>query len=130
MLQNDKVDEFNERYAALTMLRFSWDDHPEVLSKQQIVQGLTLALAVPDIADFAIDELRAWKQWDMTDKVLDLFKKPSHDSKFIDRAVLRFALSASSPRAEAFVAAQRKRDPVWVRETEELLQLLQAAPKK
>ncbi|HYV37058.1 MAG TPA: hypothetical protein VE988_15230, partial [Gemmataceae bacterium] len=121
ILQSDKADEFNERYGALNTLRFFWDNRHDALSKQQILQGVTLALAVPDIADFAMDDLRIWKQWDMTDKVLDLFKKPSHDSPIIDRAILRFALCSKTPRAVEFVAAQRKRDPVWVSDTEEVL---------
>jgi hypothetical protein len=130
ILQTEKAEQFNERYWALNTLRFFWSTRPDVLSKQQLLQGMDMALAAPDIADFAIDDLRTWKQWDKTGKILDLFKIPSHDNPVIDRAILRFALSNKTPRTDAFVAAQRKRDPVWVSDTEELLRADEAILNK
>jgi hypothetical protein len=33
-----------------------------------VVDGLGLVLAHPDVADFAIEDLRKWQRWEMTDK--------------------------------------------------------------
>jgi hypothetical protein len=84
---------------------------------------MTELLPHVDMADLAIEDLRRWKQWDQTDKVLDLFDKKSHDIKFIRRSILRFALQSPSPRAAAFVREQRQRDLQWVKDTEDLLKL-------
>jgi len=82
--------------------------------------GLTLS---PDMADFAIDELRKWKRWEYTQPILDLFDKKSHSLNVIRRAVTRFALRSPEPAAAAFVAEQRRRDAEWVKDVEDLLKL-------
>ena len=127
--KNDDPNRFNVRYAVVVTLRFFYDYRSDVLSKDQVKKGMAQLLDVPDVSDFAMDDLRNWQAWDMTDKILDLFKKPSHDNPIVDRAILRFALCSKTPRAAEFVAAQRKRDPVWVSDTEELLRADQPAIK-
>ncbi|HYV37059.1 MAG TPA: hypothetical protein VE988_15235 [Gemmataceae bacterium] len=120
-LKNDKEDGFNQRYAAYATLRFFWESEAEGLSKKQILEGTGMLLRLPDVADFAIDALREWKQWDRTDEILGLYKKQNFDNPIVSRAILRFALSSPAPRAAQFVTEQRKRDPEWVSDTEELL---------
>jgi hypothetical protein len=122
LLKDDKED-FLMRYAGLRTIRFMWDYRPDLVSQKDLVDGLALVLAHADMADFAIEDLRKWKRWEMTDKVLDLFGKKSHDVPVVKRAILRFALQCPRARARSFVEAQRKRDADWVKDTEELLKL-------
>jgi hypothetical protein len=129
LLKNEDEEFYVRYYAALGTLRFFWDNRPDVLSKEQILQGMTLAIQQYDLADFVIDDLRNWQAWKLTDPVLDLFTKQSHDHPVIRRAILRFALSSPSPRAATFVREQRQRDPTWVSDTEELLRIDTPAPK-
>jgi hypothetical protein len=127
-LKNEKED-FFVRYAVLRTLRFFWDYRHDVLSKDEVLKGMSMIIQLHDLADFAIDDLRLWKAWQKTDEVLDLFDKKSHNHPVVRRAILRFALCSPEPRAKKFVAEQRKRDPMWVSDTEEMLRF-DPAPKK
>jgi hypothetical protein len=119
----DGKQEFLMRYAALRTARFLWDQRPDLVSKTDLVKGISLLLQQPDMADFAIEDLRKWQQWKDTDCVLDLFTKDSYNLPVVRRAILRFALQSNHPRAAAFVTEQRRRDAEWVSDTEELLRL-------
>lgn len=119
----DEKQEFLLRYAALRTVRFMWEQRPDLIDKKDLVQGLCLLLDHGDMADFAIEDLRKWQRWEMTERVLDLFSKKTHDVPVVRRAVLRFALRSPDKRAADFVQQQRKRDVEWVRDTEELLKL-------
>jgi hypothetical protein len=132
MLGDDKQD-FYMRYAALRTLRFFWEQRPDVLSKAAVIQGMCIVLDQPDMADFAIEDLRKWNRWELADRVLDLFGKESHNSAVVKRAILRYALhcgkSKSPPaRIQQFIDEQRRRDPEWVSDAVELLNLEIEAP--
>lgn len=122
-LLKDSNQEFLFRYAGLRTLRFLWDQRPDLVGKKELVQGMALVLQQSDMADFAVEDLRKWHRWEMTDQILDLYGKKTHDIPVIRRAILRFALQSPEARATAFVREQRKRDSEWVKDTEELLKL-------
>ncbi len=124
----DTRQEFMFRYACLRTLRFLWDQRPDLVSKKEIVYGLSQVLQQPDMADFAIEDLRRWQRWEMTDPVVALFEVKSHQIPVVKRSILRFALVSPSARATEFVQSQRKRDAEWVKDTEELLKLEDPAP--
>jgi hypothetical protein len=126
----DRSKDFLLRYAALRTARFVKDFRPDTVPMDTIVDGVATLLDQEDIADLAIEDLRKWKRWELTDKILGLFDKKSHDIPIIKRAILRFMLAAASENAHAakFVEAQRKRDAEWVKDVEELL-LLEAETK-
>jgi hypothetical protein len=122
-LLNDGKQEFLLRYAGLRTLRFFWDQRPDLVSKKDLVQGMALILGQSDMSDFAVEDLRKWHQWQLTDQILDLYGKKTHDIPVIRRAILRFALQSPGARAKTFVETQRQRDADWVKDTEELLKL-------
>jgi hypothetical protein len=78
---------------------------------------------VPDMADFAIDELRRWHRWEFTPPIMELSGKKTHELTVIRRAILRFMLQSPEATARKFVEEQRQRDAEWVKDTEELLKL-------
>ena len=119
----DPAKEFMLRYSALRAARFFWDSRPDVLPKKDLVGGVCLLLDQGDIADLAIEDLRKWNRWEVSDKVLDLKDKKSHDIPIIRRAILRYALYCPGTRAAEYVAECRKRDAEMVKDTEELLKL-------
>jgi hypothetical protein len=132
----DEKKEFTQRYAALRAARFFHDSRPDVISKADVVKAVGLLLDQSDIADLAIEDLRKWGCWDVTDTVLALYDKKSHDVPIIKRSILRFALCARdvnadgsvnkdkpNPKAAAFVAELRKKDAEMVESAEELLRL-------
>ncbi len=117
----DTKAEFRTRYAGLRTARLLWNQRPDLVEKERLVQGVALLMAHGDMADFAIEDFARWKRWEMTDRVLGLWGKETRDAPVIKRVILRFALQSSAERAKDFVSKQRRRDPQFVGETEELL---------
>jgi hypothetical protein len=127
VILNTKSD-FQTRYAALRAMRFLWAQRPDLVEKAALVNGMIEAAEFSDIADFAIEDLRKWQRWEMTDQVLKLAGRKSHDVGVIQRAALRFALQSPAKAAADYVTQARKRDPEQVRDTEEILKLEPDAP--
>lgn len=124
LIRNEK-NEFPIRYAGLKVLRFFWEYRPDVVSHQQVLEGMKALLAQSDLADLPIEDLRKWEQWQLTSTIIEQGKKPSHAQiPIVKRAVLRFALSAPQDNADAaaYVAEMRKTDPDRVKLIEEMLQ--------
>jgi hypothetical protein len=119
----DPSKEFMLRYAALRAVRFFWDSRPDLINKEKLVDGVCQLLDQSDIADLAIEDLRKWGRWEVSDRILSLQNKKSHDIPIIRRSILRFALSCPDRKATTFVEQCRKRDPEMVKDTEELLKL-------
>jgi hypothetical protein len=115
--------DFNTRYACLRAVRFLWSQRPDLVTKADRVKAVVAATRTPDLADFAIDDLRKWRCWEATKDVMGLVGQKSHDVGVIQRAILRFALQSPEAEAAAYVRQQRKRDPEQVRDTEEILKL-------
>src|SRR5262249_42939936 len=114
---SDPKKDFLLRFSGLRAVRFMHDYRPDLVKGDELVAGITLLLEQDDIADMAIEDLRKWQRWELTDKILGLFDRKSHDVPIIKRAILRFALSAPAtnyPKAANFVATMRKKDPEWV----------------
>jgi hypothetical protein len=124
LLAKPKAD-FQLRYSALRVVRFFWETRPDLVKKKDLVDGVCLLLDQPDMADFAIEDLRKWKVWQVSDRVLALADRKSHDLPVIHRSLLRFALSLPSkpPRAVKFIEAARKQDKEYVDDVEEALKL-------
>jgi hypothetical protein len=134
LLSNEK-NEFLLRYAGLRAVRFFWEYRPDVVEKKNILHALDILVGQGDIADFPMDDLRKWGQWQFTDRILELYGKESHDAPIVKRAIIRFALCVppENKKAAEFVAKMRELDEEKVRDIEELLRLEQStapAPKK
>lgn len=114
---------FDFRYACLRTISFLWEQRPDLVDRKELTAGLAQLLDQSDLADFAVDYLRKYKCWETTNKVLDLFGKKGFEIPIIKRSVLRFALRSPEARAVAFVEQQRRRDPEWVKDIDELLKL-------
>jgi hypothetical protein len=139
-LLKDGTKEFMVRYAALRAVRFLWDSRPDLITQNQLKEGVGFLLDQSDIADLAIDDLRKRQCWDMSDRVLGVQNKKTYkgerlaDIPIVRRAILRFALGCqdskakSSVAARAYVEEQRKKDAQMVADAEELLKLEQMPP--
>ncbi|AMV24745.1 hypothetical protein VT84_10140 [Gemmata sp. SH-PL17] len=132
----DKDKEFLIKHSALKTLRFFWEYRPDVLTRKQLLDGMSALLDHPDIADMPIDDLRKWKAWELNDAVLKLADKESHNTLPINRrAILKFALAASwadpkNTAAAAHVEKVRKDQPDRVQQVEDLLKdEMKVAPK-
>ena len=124
ILQNPK-SEFLLRYAAIRAVRFFAQYREDLVSRKECIEAVKLLLAQPGSADIAIEDLRKWEQWDLTDRILGLLKKDEYDLPIIQRAVLRFMISSPKKAAKAYVEKIRKEDEEAVTDAEELLKIEQ-----
>ncbi len=119
----DPKQDFQFRYSAFRTARFLWETRPDLVPKEILVKSMAGVIDSPDMSDFAINELGKWKRWEYTQPILDLFDKKTHSLSVIRRAIARFAMRSPEPAAKAFLAEQRRRDPEWVKDVEDLLNL-------
>ncbi|OWK42351.1 hypothetical protein FRUB_04429 [Fimbriiglobus ruber] len=127
----DANQEFAVRYAGLKVLQFFWLYRSDVVAHDDVLEGMKLLVARPDMADLPIEDLRKWGAWGLTDYVLKFADVESHKSvPIIRRSMLRFALSAPAmyPNAAAYVAKIRKEDPERVQFVEQTLKDEQPKP--
>jgi hypothetical protein len=131
-LMADPKQDFLMRYAALRTARFFWTYRPDVIDKKELAQGAALLLTQKDIVDLAVDDLRKWEQWDMTDRVMAIQGTDAYkELPVVRRAVLKFMIAcqggkgagANATAAAGYVEAQRKQNGQAVAEAEELLKL-------
>jgi hypothetical protein len=117
--------EFQLRYAGLRAVQFFWDIRQDVVKKKDLLAGACLLLDQADVADYVIEDLRKWHCWQVSDKVLAVARKESHNVRMIHRALLRYALSCPSkyPRAAEFVKRERRKDKQEVETIEQQLKL-------
>lgn len=116
----DATTPFPERLSVLGMVRFYHGWKPEEY-RREIVRCLGWLLPQGDMADLAIEDLRRWQIWDLTDDVLSFYGKDSHKAPIMKRTIIRYALSCPRPEAARFIREQRQADPGLVRDVEESL---------
>ena len=130
-LLKDRNRPFLERHRVLAVLPFFVESRPRVLPRKDLIEAVALVLDQADLADVGIEYLRQWSCWELTPRILALKGSKEHDSRAVQRALLRFALDSPTAAAKLFVAEQRRWDPDSVREEEESIRLeLQATRTK
>jgi hypothetical protein len=117
----DRKRPFSQRFAASRTLRFFQNSKPAE-SRPQVLRALEAMLPDGEVADLAIEDLRRWKMWDLTAKVLAQYGRPTHDTPIVRRTIIRYALCCTQPEARQFIANLRRLDPGLVRELEEGLE--------
>jgi hypothetical protein len=121
-LAGDPSLPFAVRFAAQRAARFFHNVRPDFLPKEEILAVPAALLEQPDIADIPIEDLRRWRCWDLTERILPLYDKMAPDnSPVLRRATLRYALQSPGAAAQNFVARLRKSAPDLVEDTEDWL---------
>lgn len=111
------------RLKAMGTLRFEHNAQPKE-ARAEIVKVMQAVLAQGELADLAIEDLRAWKIWEHTGAIVALYGQKGFDAPLMQRAILRYALSCpETPELKTFLTVRRKADPELVREVEEGLRL-------
>src|SRR5206468_3448053 len=113
---------FPQRNAALATVRFFYRAQPVAL-RGHALRAVAVLLPHADMADLAVEELRQWREWDLTADVLALYGAKSHDAPIVRRTIIRYALCCPRPEAKQFIDRLRQTDPALVREVEDMLQL-------
>jgi hypothetical protein len=118
---SDPKKPFGERNSALTALRFYHNANPTAY-RDRVLAGLKELLTQDDIADLAIEDLRRWQLWALTDQVLELFDRPTHQAPLMRRTIVRYALCAPNPAAKEFIDRTRLKVPDLIKDVEESLE--------
>lgn len=105
------------RQAALAAIRFVLEELK--IDKKVLFASLAEAIAIPEISDLAIDELRKHAAWEHSDRVLNE-ASPARPAR-ARSAVVRFALRCPSERARKLIAHLRQSDPQIVQDAEQNL---------
>jgi hypothetical protein len=98
-------------------------------ARAEVLNCCATLLPHGDLADQAIEDLRRWGYWDLTNDVLAQFGKPTHGAPIVHRAIVRYALTAPGDEAKRFVDAVRQSDPKLVKDVEATLELFMPIKK-
>ena len=126
---DDPKRQYQDKLAVLGTIRFFQACQPKE-HRQAILLAASSVVAIGDMADMAIEDLRRWKWFDLTKQVLAQYGKPTHAAPLVKNAIVRYALSCPDPQAAAFVKSMRTTDAELVREIEESLELERPATPK
>ena len=80
----DPKQTFAVRYAGIHAMRFCYGLRPQEY-RQPALKTLEAMLPDGDVADFAVEDLRKWKLWDLTPSVLAQYGKKSRDAPLVRR---------------------------------------------
>lgn len=125
----DEKRGYSERLSAIGTVRFFQATRASDY-KAEVLRCCAALLPHGDLADQAIEDLRRWGYWDLTNEVLAQFGKPSHSAPIVKRSIVRYALTCPKDEAKGFIAAVRQSDPKLVADVEELLRRFAPVPMK
>ena len=103
-LLHDSTSDFSQRYAALRAVRFLLDYRPDVIVREQLLEGLAELLEQPDMADVVINDLLKRRIWDHASRLLELQSKASHATPTIRSALVEYALTGRTAGGQIRVA--------------------------
>ena len=129
---NDPKRPFTQKLNALGTIRF-FQASAAKTHRKSILAAAAVVVSQGDLSDMAVEDLRRWQWWELTDNILSQYDKKTHAAPLVRNAILRYAVTCPDPNATAFVASLRATDPVRIREIEESLSYersVNAKPKK
>lgn len=119
---NDSRQPFKQRFAVVRTLRFAYGWKPAE-TRPHVLRCYGELLQDGSLADVPLDDLRRWKLWELTDKVLPLYGRPTHDAPILRGNIVRYALCCPLPQARDFVTQIARQNPALVQELREALDL-------
>lgn len=133
---------FSETYAGMQALRFLQQYEKGVVPSERLNASMRLLLDRPELSDLVIADLARWKDWSVTNRLVELYGTEGYEVGAVKRAIIRYLTAATRDlpaekgaepgphvaRAARGLAALRKRDPETVAETEKFLELLLGPP--
>ncbi len=81
---------FAETYAAMQALRFMWTYEPDRIPKERLKVSMRLLLERPELTDLVIADLTRWKDWDIQDRLMEMYDEEKFNIPAIKRAVVRY----------------------------------------
>ncbi len=120
---------FSETYSVVGALRFMWTYGEDRVSKDRLRRSMRLLLNRPAIVDLVIPDLARWKDWQVCDRLFEMYGDEQFDQRAIKLAIVKFLYHCSKdvPRgaeevpahvakAQKYLKLLEERDPKMVRD--------------
>jgi hypothetical protein len=107
----------SEKLNVISALRFFQATRP-VETKPAILACYQQVIAAGDLADVAIDDLRRWGWWELTERILPLYGPAPGTSPILRRGVVRYALQCPHPPAKTLIETVRTSDSKLLQQVE------------
>lgn len=112
-LKNDKA-EYADTYSAIMAIRFHGNEAKK-LDRKRLIASLRHILGRPSLADLVIPDLASWEDWEVMDRLVDLFKTADEKSSWVRVPVVNFLRSCPLPKAEEYIEELERVDPEAVK---------------
>ncbi|MBL8888569.1 MAG: hypothetical protein JNL67_01230 [Planctomycetaceae bacterium] len=110
----DKEAEYVDTYAAVAALRFHGTES-DVIPVPRIVEAVRLLLDRPEVADLVIADLARWKDWTVTDRLVEMFKNADDKTQWVRVPIVHYLRVNPDPTAKSKIEELRGVDPQSVR---------------
>lgn len=111
---------FATRFASLRTVRVLQGWKGEAI-KANVLAAYRPVIRDGELADLAVEDLRRWRWWDLTDDIAAQLGSPTHRAPIVQHCLIRYALSCPTPAGKAMVARARQIEPDYVEDQERLL---------
>lgn len=108
-LTDDKSD-FTTTMGAVSALRFHGTE-VELVSRKRVIEAVRKLLDRPKMADLIISDLARWEDWEMTDKLVKMFKESKKENRWLRVPIVAFLMASPEARAKEHIAELKKIDP-------------------
>lgn len=112
-LKNAKA-EYADTYAAIMAIRFHGSE-TEIIPKERLMAGLRHMLDRPQLADLVIPDLARWEDWEVMDKMVQLFKTADEKNSWVRVPVINYLRACPKPQAKKYIEELEKIDPAAVK---------------
>ncbi len=97
---------FSETYAAMQALRFMWTYEPERIPRARLKASMRILLERPELSDLVIADLSRWKDWEIQDRLMQMYDEEKFNVPSIRRAIVRFLFFCSQEKLVADTATE------------------------
>lgn len=111
---SNKDADYVDTYAAVAALRFHGTES-DVIPVPRIVEAVRLLLDRPEVADLVIADLARWKDWTVTDRLVEMFKNADDKTLWVRVPIVHYLRVNPDPAAKAKIEELRTVDPQSVR---------------
>src|SRR5262245_60146857 len=125
-LANEKAD-YADTYAAIMAIRFHGTDGGKIEPKR-LVKSLHYMLERPELADLVIPDLAKGEDWDVMDKLFDLYKNANEKNSWVRVPVVNYLRACPLPKAKELLKECDKIDPAAVKRANTFFPATPAAP--
>jgi hypothetical protein len=112
--------EYVDTFAAISAIRFLATEKKDI-PRERILAALHKVLDRPTLADLVIPDLARWEDWSVIDKMVELFKNATEESKWVRVPVVSYLQVCPKPEAKVAIEELKTIDPESVRRAETLL---------